>query len=105
MHDDDKRSDRRVPVRTSATIELDGRRVSGACSDLSAHGVLLILPERLNVGTHFDVVVKAAGGGIADLRATGMVVTNMDVSSSMCHNLTIYMTRMPGLAPSCGFKI
>jgi hypothetical protein len=74
MHDDDKRSDRRVPVRTSATIELDGRRVSGACSDLSAHGVLLILPERLNVGTHFDVVVKAAGGGIADLRATGMVV-------------------------------
>ncbi|PYE35550.1 PilZ domain-containing protein [Idiomarina fontislapidosi] len=81
MHDDDKRSDRRVPIRTSAIVEVSGKTYHGECCDLSAHGVLLILPERLDVGVMFDIAVKAAGS-TADLRATGIVVRVDDTGES-----------------------
>ena len=81
MRDDDKRSDSRVPVKTHASVEVNNKTLTGECCDLSAHGVLLILPERLDVGTHFDVIVRAAGS-TADLRATGIVVRVDDAGDS-----------------------
>ncbi len=81
MHDDDKRSDRRMSIKTSVTVEVNGKTYNGECCDLSAHGVLLILPERLDVGVLFDLVVQAAGS-TADLRATGIVVRVDDTGES-----------------------